>query len=349
MAFCKNEVRAKACGQWDVIVPQLARHLADAVDSGLKHPSRHLDCPIHGGKKDLRLFRDFIDTGGGVCTCGTYPDGFALIGAANGWSFSETVNEVGKLVFGTSYEAIKVSRPVRPPRDRILEDAKEDAKKSRRLRNIWRHSTFLPGSLAETYLRSRGISLKFEHLKNLMFCSALENWEEIKKDKWKMTGKYPALIACLHDAKGLPVTLHRIYLQADGINKAPLEQPKKMCGPLSNRTLDGSAVRLCDPKEVLGIAEGIETACAAMQMFRVPCWAAVNADLLEKFVPPKSVKKVIVFADKDRSERGIEAALVLAKRLRELGFEVEIKLPKAEIPEGKKGIDWLDVLNMVQK
>lgn len=349
MTFCKNEVRAKACGQWDIIVPQLAKNLADAVDSGLKHPSRHIDCPIHGGKKDLRLYRDFIETGGGVCTCGTYPDGFALIGAANGWSFSETVNEVGKLVFGTSYEETRTARQVRSQRDRTKEDAISDAKKSKRLRNIWRRSTWLPGSLAETYLRSRGIDLKFEHLKNLMFCSSLENWEEIEKDKWKMTGKYPGLIACLHDAKGLPITLHRIYLQDEGLDKAPLDETKKMCGHLSNRTLAGSAVRLCDPKEVLGIAEGIETACAAMQLFRVPCWAAVNADLLEKFVPPENVKKVIIFADKDRSERGIEAALVLAPRLRDLGLEVEIKLPKAEIPENKKGIDWLDVLNMVQK
>lgn len=65
---------------------------------------------------------------------------------------------------------------------------------------------------------------------------------------------------------------------------------------------------------------------------------------MEEFIPPNGIKKVEIYADKDRSETGIVAAKKLASRLRDKGIEAVIKLPKASIPEGKKGIDWLDVL-----
>ena len=349
MSFDKAEVKEKANGQWDFVVSRLVPEMAGVVDEAVTRPSRHYRCHIHGGEKDMRFYRDFLETGGAVCTCGKYPDGFALIGAANGWSFSETVDEVGKLVFGSSFEESKKQRVVRSHQDRVKDKAKEDAKRQKRILSIWKNTKPFEGSLVEVYLRARGISFDLSKVKNLRFSPKLENWEEVTAGKWKRTGEYPGLVACMHDANGLPVTLHRIYLSQDGRNKAviddsEMEDAKKMCAAPSFRVLEGSAIRLCDAKEVLGVAEGIETALAVMQLFGVPCWATANAYLMEEFIPPKGIKKVEIYADKDRSETGIVAAKKLASRLRDKGIEAVIKLPKASIPEGKKGIDWLDVL-----
>lgn len=108
MAFDKNIVRAAARGRWREIFSALAPSLSEA----LERPGRHVACPVHGGTNGFRLFADFAETGGGVCnTCGARTDGFSMLMWVNGWSFSETINAVAR-VLGLSgsprhFEAVK--------------------------------------------------------------------------------------------------------------------------------------------------------------------------------------------------------------------------------------------------
>jgi putative DNA primase/helicase len=95
---------------------------------------------------------------------------------------------------------------------------------------------------------------------------------------------------------------------------------------------------------VLGVAEGIETALAAHAISRMPVWSCVSAPLLELVDIPEYVKFVVIWADLDVSNRGLIAAEKLADRLEAMGKKVEICLPYGPIPEGVKGVDWLDVL-----
>jgi putative DNA primase/helicase len=99
----------------------------------------------------------------------------------------------------------------------------------------------------------------------------------------------------------------------------------------------GSAVRLAPPMDVLGIAEGIETALSASALFAVPCWAAVNAGMLAAWQPPPEVKRIIIFGDNDPSYAGQAAAYALARRLGSDARVVEVQIP-AEV-----GADWNDV------
>ena len=98
------------------------------------------------------------------------------------------------------------------------------------------------------------------------------------------------------------------------------------------------------------MAEGIETALAVTEMTGIPCWATVTAGLMAEFVPPPGIKRVTIFADKDSpskfhpSGHGQEAAKALAERLWKCGIQAGVELPPGDIPEGRKGIDWLDVL-----
>ena len=86
----------------------------------------------------------------------------------------------------------------------------------------------------------------------------------------------------------------------------------------------------------LGIAEGIETALAASQRFGVPIWAATNAVLLEAWVPPEGVERVVIVGDNDASFTGQAAAFGLARRLVQKGLTVEIRIPD------QVGKDWAD-------
>jgi putative DNA primase/helicase len=96
-------------------------------------------------------------------------------------------------------------------------------------------------------------------------------------------------------------------------------------------------VRLSGVGTILGIAEGIETALAASIRFGAPVWAATSAALLESWVPPASVERVLIAGDADAGFTGQAAAFALARRLVRDGYAVEIQIP------GEIGKDWADL------
>ena len=76
-----------------------------------------------------------------------------------------------------------------------------------------------------------------------------------------------------------------------------------------DRSVNGCAIRLGNaPSDVLCVAEGIETALSVVTATGFPCWSAISAHGLETIEIPSTVKTVCIFADKDKSFTGQEAA-----------------------------------------
>jgi putative DNA primase/helicase len=93
-----KELKLLAAGRWASIVTSLAPHLAQAVE----RTPNHVPCPVHGGTDGFRLFRDFDETGGGVCnTCGIHHDGYTLLMWANGWDFLTTHRAIHDMLLGS--------------------------------------------------------------------------------------------------------------------------------------------------------------------------------------------------------------------------------------------------------
>ena len=91
--------------------------------------------------------------------------------------------------------------------------------------------------------------------------------------------------------------------------KRPTEPRRLMPGIIAK----GAAIRLGPAGDVLGIAEGIETALSVTALFGVPCWAAVSAAMLAAWQPPPEAKRIIVFGDNDPNYAGQSAAYALAR------------------------------------
>jgi putative DNA primase/helicase len=166
------------------------------------------------------------------------------------------------------------------------------------------------------YLRSRGIS----SVPDVVFHQELDYWQDGK------VTKHPAMIGVVRDVHGKGIAIHRTYLKQGG--KADVESPRKMSSVIGQ--LQGGAIRLYPAKDVLGVAEGIETACSAHEIFGIPVWSCISANLLEAFVVPEGIKKLVVLADNDSTFTGQKAAYVLAHRVSLKGLSVEVKIPKAK-------------------
>lgn len=97
-----NTVREAARGHWDAIFCALAPTLKAAM----LRPGKHVPCPVHGGQDGFRLFSDYKEAGSCVCnTCGTFRDGFATLEWIHGWSFTETLCQVARVLgVNSSYE-----------------------------------------------------------------------------------------------------------------------------------------------------------------------------------------------------------------------------------------------------
>ena len=97
----------------------------------------------------------------------------------------------------------------------------------------------------------------------------------------------------------------------------------------------GAAVMLGDIKDgSLGIAEGIETALSAAQIFNMPVWAVLSANGMADIPIVPGVKFLKIFADHDAA--GISAARECKRRYKKAGIEVEVRYPLTF------GDDWND-------
>jgi putative DNA primase/helicase len=216
-----REVREIAGGCW----LDLLGVLAPVLEPALNCVGRHVPCPVHGGSDGFRLFRDADLTGGGVCnTCGTFPDGFALLMWVNRWSFPEALRSVAQAL-GLADDCCPASRGIPNPRPRPTERDRESVIDTLdRVRQRSLDPTDRPAAPLRTYLSRRGLS-----------GARLDGGAEL-------IGRFPAMVALVTWADGMPLTVHRTYLTADG-RKAPVAEPKKLMGYPGHRLVGGATRR----------------------------------------------------------------------------------------------------------
>lgn len=272
---------------------------------------KHGPCPMCGGKDRFRF-----DNKGGDGTyycsqCGS-GNGFDLLRGVNNWDFRTAAAEVDRIVGNISAEA---------PAKQLTDEQRSDM-----LNRLWKSGAPIRSdNPASRYIGSRGLYLpqNADCLRYAARCPVPGG------------GFATAMLALVSGPDGKPVNIHRTFVRPDGSGKAEMDEPRAL---MPGRIPDGAAIRLASIHgERLGIAEGIETALAAGERFKIPTWAAINSTILAKWIPPAGVTEVVIFGDNDPKYGGAAAAYALAHRLAVKGLSVEVRIPDAI------GTDWADV------
>lgn len=191
-----------------------------------------------------------------------------------------------------------------------------------RARDIWDRALPIVGTKAQHYLSARGLQTRSSSLRFLARTPL--------GSRGNLTFR-PALISALHE-RGRLVAVQRTFLDTNSNGLAnDLGNPRRLLG-----RPHAGAVMLAPASDVLGLAEGVETALSAAELLGVPVWATLGSERLAQIAIPDTVRRLLVLPDNDRAGR-IGVGNALQAYVRD-GRSVETHWP----PSGFN--DWNDVL-----
>ena len=241
--------------------------------------------------------------------CSKGGDVIALVQHVDGLSFAEAI----AVLAGAS-----VARPQAKHQERV---APEPTRNNGEIAlNIWKEAKDPRGTIVETYLAHRGLSLPDEAAgRAIRFHPACP---------FKAGCCTPAMIALVRDViTNEPKAIHRTALDEDG-RKAWIDGDARLSlGPVA-----GGAVKLTANADVtlcLGIGEGIETTLSmhlVAEFGASPIWSLLSAGQIDRFPVLPNVETLWITVDRDHA--GEHAAAVCAERWRQAGREVFLIKPR---------------------
>ncbi|WP_051948770.1 toprim domain-containing protein [Methylosinus sp. PW1] len=166
--------------------------------------------------------------------------------------------------------------------------------------DLWRAAEPIGDSLAQTYLRNRGLIVDAMPTLRFLPRAAHDYLPRVPFD---------AMIAAVQASDRSIIAAQLTWLDPSGAGKAKIEPPRRTIGGLH----DG-AIRLGAAGDELGLAEGTETARAAMQMSGVPCWASLGSKRMAAVRIPDTVKRLHIFSDHDDAGRACAEEVARAHR-----------------------------------
>ncbi|HUD90530.1 DUF7146 domain-containing protein [Sphingobium sp.] len=191
----------------------------------------------------------------------------------------------------------------------------------------WDASASLAGTPAQTYLSGRLLT---------------PPWHDLRYNPRTPLGRgrgvvfRPAMIAAVRERRRI-VAIHRTFLEPATASRASdLADPRMMLGRPGR-----GAVQLMPPAAVLGLAEGIETALAAMQLHRIPVWAILGAERAGHILLPDWLERLVLLFDRDAA--GWKANKSARLAYERPGLEIISVWPP---PPNN---DWADVLERRQR
>ena len=172
-------------------------------------------------------------------------------------------------------------------------------------RRLFAMSEPIRGTVAEAYLRTRGIA-------DLRACTSLrfhprcyyrgdeDDLADTARDAW------PALIAAATDLTGAITGVHRTWLDPSGQAKAPVSTPRRSMGMINSQ-----GVRIGRGRSIVAVGEGLETMLSLrVAMPDLPIVAAGSANHLDALLLTEGLRRLYVAEDDDPAGRRATASVM---------------------------------------
>jgi phage/plasmid primase-like uncharacterized protein len=178
----------------------------------------------------------------------------------------------------------------------------------------------IEGTLAEAYLRRRGIA-GLGDTSALRFHAHCYYWREGGPNT-AAPEAWPALLAKVTDTDGKLTGVHRTWLDPATARKAPVGNPRKAMGNLL-----GHGVRIGTSNAVIAAGEGLETTLSLrVALPNLPVVAALSANHLAALILPAGLQRLYIAADRDKA--GAIASTRLADRAAADGVDAVLLRPQ---------------------
>lgn len=288
----------------------------------------HLDT---AGERLVRMLGGKWSNGSGMCRCPAHDDRTPSLSVRSGRSallfkcFAGCT--IGEILHALRRENIAVASFSSQPSTASEEICTTDRSALR----LWEQSLPLDGTPGERYLIRRNIRLR---------SAVLRYHPGTPFGAGKSVRFMPAILAAISYRRQF-LGVQRIFLQSNG-RPAPMTKHKRTLGRPRN-----GAVVLSPATDVLGLAEGVESALCASALFGVPVWATLGAERLDRIDIPDGVTRLILLADNDRAgRRAVDRA---RERYARLGLEIVVLWPPAPFNDwnqllragGKVEVEWM--------
>ncbi|WP_194098703.1 DUF7146 domain-containing protein [Marivivens aquimaris] len=187
----------------------------------------------------------------------------------------------------------------------------DSSKRIARARKLFAAGKPVLGTLAATYLQTRGITRLGPALR---FHPRVFLWQG--EDDFDLPQKAPALLAKISDNRGQITGCARTYLDLSTGGLAEIESSKRILGQLQ-----GHAIRFWSgsPRSDLIVGEGLEnTLSVGTALPEFDLASCLTATHLGLFIPPPGIKRIWIARDND--EAGRNASMRLRNQLESLGI-----------------------------
>lgn len=253
-------------------------------------------CPFHDEKSPSFHVRESVGT-------------FKCFGCGAGGDVIELLMHLERLTFPAAVR--KLAGVEEAPQERNYAERQHveempDPEKRRVATRVWDAAEPVAGTIAEAYLRARGIGRDLSDA-DLRFHPAAPEGYKLAR------GKFPAMVAAIRTPQGELIGAHLTYLLSDGSWKRPSEPQMPDRRVLAKK--EGGFIRLAPLAERMVVGEGIESAFSAAEMSGRPPLAAVTSENMAKLPLIDGVKDMLVAYDRDAKGQGFKAGKALAARL----------------------------------
>lgn len=179
--------------------------------------------------------------------------------------------------------------------------------------NLWNEGQDSRGTMVETYLASRGLSLSDEIAHNVI---------RYRPRLMTKAGSVDCMLGLFRDIQtDQPCGIHRTFLDQSG-----LKLGRKMLGRAR-----GAAIKLSADEHVtlgLHIGEGIESCLAAWLAGFRPVWAVGSAGAISTFPVLPGIETITILGEIDDGGSNYRAAHACAKRWTEAEREALVVWPR---------------------